>query len=147
MSSPQPTRPPYDPELAKVRLAAEIELRRLNAAATAKEEASKYLGKHAIIYIVVLVLIGVGSLAFLPSESHAPVIGLVAGGVTALIAMLQGIVGTADKAEKPDRPEVEIIKDLVARLDKKAEPMSVDVDKDKVTVRKGDENSATFKRG
>jgi hypothetical protein len=136
-----------DPEQAKLRLAAEIELRKLMATETAKESASKYLGKHAILYIVVLVLIGVGSLAFLPSESHAPVIGLVAGGVTALIAMLQGIVGTADKPEKADRPEVEIIKDLVARLDKKAEPMSVDVDKEKVTVRKGDENSAIFKRG
>jgi hypothetical protein len=136
-----------DPEQAKLRLAAEIELRKLMATETAKESASKYLGKHAILYIVVLVLIGVGSLAFLPPESHAPVIGLVAGGVTALIAMLQGIVGTADKPEKADRPEVEIIKDLVARLDKKAEPMSVDVDKEKVTVRKGDENSAIFKRG
>jgi hypothetical protein len=136
-----------DPDQAKLRLAAEIELRKLMATETAKESASKYLGKHAILYIVVLVLIGVGSLAFLPPESHAPVIGLVAGGVTALIAMLQGIVGTADKPEKADRPEVEIIKDLVARLDKKAEPMSVDVDKEKVTVRKGDENSAIFKRG
>jgi hypothetical protein len=138
---------PHDPELAKVRLNAEIELRKLDVAQTAKESASKYLGKYAIAYIVVLVLIGVGSLAFLPAESHAPVIGLVAGGVTALIAMLQGIVGTADKPEKADKPEVEIIKDLVARLDKKAEPMSVDVDKEKVTVRKGDENSAIFKRG
>jgi len=137
---------PYDPEVAKVRLAAEIELRKLESSQTAKESASKYLGKHAILYIVVLVLIGVGSLAFLPAESHAPVIGLVAGGVTALIAMLQGIVGTADKAEKPERPEVDIIKDLVARLDKKAEPMSVEVDKDKVTVKKGDENKTTFTR-
>lgn len=135
-----------DPEQAKLRLAAEIELRKLMATETAKESASKYLGKHAIAYIVVLVLIGVGSLAFLPAESHAPVIGLVAGGVTALIAMLQGIVGTADKAEKPERPEVDIIKDLVARLDKKAEPMSVEVDKDKVTVKKGDENKTTFNR-
>jgi len=146
MSNQTPPRP-HDPELAKVRLNAEIELRKLDVAQTAKESASKYLGKYAIAYIVVLVLIGVGSLAFLPSESHAPVIGLVAGGVTALIAMLQGIVGTADKPEKADKPEVEIIKDLVARLDKKAEPMSVDVDKEKVTVRKGDENSAIFKRG
>ena len=143
--SSQPQRP-ADPELSKVRLEAEIELRKLDVSQTAKESASKYLGKYAITYIVILVLIGVGSLAFLPPESHAPVIGLVAGGVTALIAMLQGIVGTADKVEKPDRPEVDIIKDLVARLDKKAEAMSVEVDKDKVTVRKGDENKTTFTR-
>jgi hypothetical protein len=137
---------PHDPELAKVRLNAEIELRKLEVSQTAKDSASKYLGKYAIAYIVVLVLIGVGSLAFLPAESHAPVIGLVAGGVTALIAMLQGIVGASDKAVKPDRPEVDIIKDLVARLDKKAEPMSVDVDGEKVVVRKGDDASSSFKR-
>ena len=47
MSNPQ-TRPPYDPELAKVRLQAEIELRKLIAASTAKEDASKYLGKYGI---------------------------------------------------------------------------------------------------
>jgi len=35
---------------------------------------------------------------------------------------------------------------LVARLDKKAEPMSVDVDGEKVVVRKGDEASSSFKR-
>lgn len=137
---------PHDPELARVRLAAEIELRKLEASETAKDSASKYLGRYGIAYIVVLVLIGVGSLAFLPAESHAPVIGLVAGGVTALIAMLQTIVGTSDKPAKPERPEVDIIKDLVARLDKKAEPMSVEVDKDKVTVKKGDENKTTFNR-
>lgn len=141
----QPIRP-YDPELAKVRLAAEIELRKLTAAATAKEDASKYLGKYGIAYIVVLVLIGVGSLAFLPAESHAPVIGLVAGGVTALIAMLQSIVGASDKPSKPERPEVDIIKDLVARLDKKAEPMSVEIDKENVRVIKGDESASSFKR-
>ena len=134
---------PHQPNPARVQ--AEIELRKLEAMQTAKESASKYLGKHAIAYIVVLVLIGVGSLAFLPAESHAPVIGLVAGGVTALIAMLQGIVGTADKPEKAERPEVDIIKDLVARLDKR-EPMSVDVDKEKVTVRKGEDTEMSSKR-
>ena len=38
-----------DPEQAKLRLAAEIELRKLMATETAKESASKYLGKHAIV--------------------------------------------------------------------------------------------------
>ena len=135
---------PYDPELAKIRASAEIELRKLEASQTAKEAASKQIGKTAFPYIIALVLIGVGSLAFLPAESHAPVIGLVAGALTALISMLQGITGTSDKAEKP---EIAIITDLVARLDKKAEPMTVEVDKDKVTVLKGDESSSTFKRG
>ena len=135
---------PYDPELAKIRAAAEIELRKLEASQTAKEAASKQIGKTAFPYIIALVLIGVGSLAFLPAESHAPVIGLVAGALTALISMLQGITGTSDKTEKP---EIAIISDLVARLDKKAEPMTVEVDKDKVTVLKGEESSSTFKRG
>lgn len=137
---------PYDPELAKVRLAAEIELRKLESSASAKDAASKYLGKFGIAYIVVMILIGVCSLAFLPAESHAPVIGLVAGSVTALIAMLQSIVGASDKAVKQDKPEVEIIKDLVARLDKKAEPMSVEIDKENVRVIKGDDSASSFKR-
>lgn len=137
---------PYDPELAKVRLAAEIELRKFESSVSAKDSASKYLGKFGIAYIVVMILIGVCSLAFLPAESHAPVIGLVAGSVTALIAMLQSIVGASDKAVKQDKPEVEIIKDLVARLDKKAEPMSVEIDKENVRVIKGDDSASSFKR-
>ena len=108
---------------------------------SAKESASRHIGRNGLGYIVGLVLIGVGSLAFLPSESHAPVIGLVAGACTALIGMLQGITGTADKQEKP---EVAIITDLVHRLDKN-DPMSVIVEGEKVTVTKG-ADSITTKR-
>lgn len=111
---------------------------------SAKESASRHIGRNGLAYIVGLVLIGVGSLAFLPPESHAPVIGLVAGACTALIGMLQGITGTADK---PDKPEVQIIGDLVKRLDKEPEPMAVIVEGEKVTVTKGADSITTKRKG
>lgn len=111
---------------------------------SAKESASRHIGRHGLAYIVGLVLIGVGSLAFLPAESHAPVIGLVAGACTALIGMLQGITGTADKQEKP---EVQIIGDLVNRLDKEPEPMAVIVEGERVTVTKGADTITTKRKG
>lgn len=107
-------------------------------AESAKDSASRHIGKHGLAYLVGLVLIGVGSLAFLPAESHAPVIGLIAGAATALIGMLQGITGASDKPEKQEKPEIVIIQDLVARLDKR-DPVKVEVDKDKVTVSKGED--------
>ena len=111
---------------------------------SAKETASRHIGRQGLAYIVGLVLIGVGSLAFLPSESHAPVIGLVAGACTALIGMLQGITGTADKEQKP---EVAIITDLVQRLDKQPDPMSVVVEGERVTVTKGADSVTTKRKG
>lgn len=136
------SQPPVDPAARQAQVAAGIELRKLEAKQSAKESASKHLGKNALSYLVGLVLIGVGSLAFLPSESHAPVVGLIAGICTAIIGMLQGITGTA---EKPEKPEVQIITDLVQRLDKMPDPMSVTVEGDKVTVTKG-ADSITTKR-
>jgi len=114
-----------------------------SAKESAKESASRHIGRNGLAYLVGLVLIGVGSLAFLPAESHAPVIGLIAGAATALIGMLQGITGTQDKEQKP---EVAIISDLVDRLDKNPDPMSVTVEGEKVTVTKG-HDSITTKRG
>lgn len=110
---------------------------------SAKESASRHIGRHGLAYLVGLVLIGVGSLAFLPAESHAPVIGLIAGAATALIGMLQGITGTQDKQEKP---EVAIIADLVDRLDKKPDPMAVTVEGEKVTVTKGADQVTTKRK-
>lgn len=111
---------------------------------SAKDSACRHIGKHGLAYLVGLVLIGVGSLAFLPAESHAPVIGLIAGAATALIGMLQGITGTADKPET--KPEVQIIGDLVNRLDKTPEPMSVTVEGEKVTVTKGADTVTTKRK-
>jgi len=53
--------------------------------------------------------------------------------------MLNGIAGTVEKEEKP---KFEVIKELIAKLDKldrKEQPMRVDVEGDHVTVTKGDD--------
>jgi hypothetical protein len=53
--------------------------------------------------------------------------------------MLNGIAGASTKQEKP---EFEIMKQLIEkldRLDRPEQPMRVDVEGDKVTVRKGED--------
>jgi hypothetical protein len=102
---------------------------------SAKEIASKHLGKHAINYITLLVLIGVLSSMFLDSSVLPAVIGLVATSSMALIGILQHIVGAK---EKEDKPEISIIKELISELSKdKSEPMQVEVSNGQVTVTKG----------
>lgn len=122
-------------ELQLLKLQAIIELKKMEQQNTAKEVASKYIGKSAVPWIVLLVLVGVVSSAFLPSESLTAVIGLVSTAVMALIGMLTGITGTKEKEEKP---EFKVINELIQRLDDANEPMTVVVDKDKVTVNKGE---------
>jgi len=59
--------------------------------------------------------------------------------------MLNGIAGANPKQEKP---EFEVIRSLIERLDKLAEkepPMSVTVEGDKVTVVKGSDHIQTSK--
>ena len=58
--------------------------------------------------------------------------------------MLNGIAGANPKQEKP---EFEVMKQLIDRLDRMADrdPMSVSVDKDKVVVTKGDNIITTQK--
>jgi hypothetical protein len=63
----------------------------------------------------------------------------------ALISMLNGIAGANPKQEKP---EFEVMKQLIDKLDKLAEkepPMSVTVEGDKVTVKKGGDEIQTSK--
>lgn len=120
-----------------------VELRRLEAQASAKEVASKYIGKSAIPWIVLLVIVGVVASAFLPSESLPAVIGLLSTASMALIAMVTGIVSPKDP--EPPKPEVGIISDLVARLDKR-DPMKVEVGRETVTVTKGDDQTTTLSR-
>ena len=129
-----------EPRIDVLRTQAKIELDRLEAHATAKEVAAKAIGKSAIMWIVLLVLVGVGSAAFLPAESLAPVIGLVATAAMALIQLVNGIVNESRKEEKP---EITIIKELIARLDQKEPPMQVSVEGDRVTVTKGDDTIQT----
>lgn len=121
-------------ELQALKTKAIIELKKMESQNTAKEVSSKYIGKSGIPWIVLLVIVGVVASAFLPTESLPAVIGLVSTAVMALITMLAGITGTKEKEEKP---EFKVINELINRLDEANDPMTVVVDKDKVTVNKG----------
>jgi hypothetical protein len=124
-------------ELAVLKAQAKIKLEELKAQDSAKEVAGKAIGEDGLLYIFLIVLVGVGASLFLEGEKIAAVMGLLGASLTALIQMLNGIAGTAPKQEKP---EFEVIKDLIHRLDKldRAEqPMQVDVEGTKVTVKKG----------
>ena len=132
-------------ELKLFKAQAQAELNRLEAQSTAKEVAGKAIGKHGLAYITAIVIVGVGASLVLEESKIAAVIGLVSAALTALIAMLNGIAGANPKQEKP---EFEVIKSLIERLDKLAEkepPMSVTVEGDKVTVVKGGDQIQTSK--
>ena len=126
-----------DIQLLKVQIKAELQ--RLEANSSAKDVAGKAIGKHGLAYITIIVVIGVLSSLALDSDKIAAVMGLLRASLTALISMLNGIAGTVEKEEKP---EFEVIKSLIAKLDKldrKEQPMRVDVEGDHVTVTKGDD--------
>lgn len=126
-----------DLEMFKAQMQAE--LNRLEAKASAKEVAGKAIGKYGLLYITIIVVIGVGSSLMLENEKIAAVMGLLGASLTALISMLGNIAGATEKEEKP---EFEVIKSLVAKLDKldrKEQPMRVDVEGDHVTVTKGED--------
>jgi uncharacterized membrane protein len=127
-----------DKDLHKEHLIVDAEMKRLEAASPAKEVAGKSIGKWGLLCITVIVMIGVGASLVLEESKIAAVIGLVSAALTALIAMLNGIAGATPKQEKP---EFEIMKQLIERLDRMADrdPISVAVDGDKVSVKKGDE--------
>jgi len=123
--------------LLKVQIKAELQ--RLEANSSAKDVAGKAIGKHGLAYITTIVVIGVLSSLALDADKIAAVMGLLGASLTALISMLANIAGATEKEEKP---EFEVIKSLVAKLDKldrKEQPMRVDVEGDHVTVTKGDD--------
>lgn len=131
--------------VSMIKAQAEMELRRLEAEASAREVAGKSIGKHGLFYITLIVAIGVGASVILQEEKIAAVMGLLGASLTALISMLNGIAGASPKQ---DKPEFEIIRDLISkleRLDRSEQPMRVDVAGDKVTVTKGD-HSVTAKK-
>ena len=111
---------------------------------TAKEVAGKAIGKHGLIYITIIVAMGVGASIVLEESKMAAVMGLLGASLTALISMLNGVAGASPKQEKP---EFEIMKELIVRLDKMADrdPMSVAVDGEKVIVQKGDNQTVIGK--
>lgn len=134
---------PTDITLLKAQ--AKAELQRLEANSPAKEVAGKAIGKHGLAYITLIVVVGVGASVMLEESKIAAVIGLVSAALTALISMLNGIAGATPKQEKP---EFEVIKNLIEKLDKldrKEPPMKVDVTDGRVTVTKGEDTVTTSK--
>ena len=109
---------------------------------SAKEVAGKAIGKNGLVYITIIVAMGVGASIVLEESKMAAVMGLLGASLTALISMLNGVAGATPKQ---DKPEFEIMKELITRLDRMADrdPMSVSVEGDKVVVRKGAEEFTT----
>jgi hypothetical protein len=125
------------PSLKEIKLKSEVEIQRLESQSPAKEIAGKAIGKNGLFYITLIVIIGVVSSLFLEEQKIAAVMGLLGASLTALISMLNGIAGANVKEE---RPEFDVMKQLIDRLDRMADrdPMSVTVEKDSVIVKKGD---------
>lgn len=134
-----------DKELKKAKIDIAAELNRLEAQQTAKEVAGKSIGRYGLFYITVIVIIGVGASLYLEESKMAAVMGLLGASLTALISMMNGIAGATPKQ---DKPEFDIMKQLIERLDRMADrdPMTVDVDGEKVTVRKGDNEVKTVRK-
>ena len=116
---------------------ARAELNRLEAQSTAKEVAGKAIGKHGLAYITAIVCVGVGASLVLEESKIAAVIGLVSAALTALIAMLNGIAGANPKQEKPEFEVMKQLIDKLDRLDRAEQPMQVVVDDKTVRVSKG----------
>jgi hypothetical protein len=124
-------------ELQMLKTQARAELDRLHAQSTAKEVAGKAIGEGGLFYITLIIAIGVGASIVLDGDKIAAVMGLLGAALTALISMLNGIAGASPKQ---DKPEFEVMKQLIDKLDKldrEEQPMRVDVVGDKVTVTKG----------
>lgn len=129
-----------DKEIETLKVQASIDLNKAESVNTAKEVASKYIGKTALPWIVLLVIVGVVASAYLSIEALPAVIGLVSTAVMAMIAMLTNITGTKEKEEKP---EFKVINELIRRLDEANEEMSVHVAGENVTVKKGNSTVTT----
>ena len=132
-------------QIARLKAEAEVELRRLEAQAPAKEVAGKAIGRHGLFYITLIVIIGVVSSLYLESDKIAAVMGLVGASLTALISMLNGIAGASPKQEKPEFEVMRQLIDKLDRLDRQEQPMKVDVTEGRVTVTKGNDMITTSK--
>ncbi len=132
-------------QIARLKAEAEVELRRLEAQAPAKEVAGKAIGKHGLAYITVIVIVGVSASLALEESKIAAVIGLVSSALTALIGMLAGISNAAPKQEKPEFQVIQNLINKLDRLDRQEQPMKVDVTEGRVTVTKGEDQVTTSK--
>ena len=133
-----------DKDLKRAKIDIEAELNRLEANQTAKEVAGKSIGRYGLFFITLIVVIGVAASLELDEGKMAAVMGLLGASLTALISMLNNIAGATPKQ---DKPEFEVMKQLIDRLDRMADrdPMSVVVEGDKVTVKKGNNEIQTVK--
>jgi hypothetical protein len=132
----------FDKEIKRAKIDSDAEFKRMLIQSPAREVAGKSIGKWGLLAIVIIVVIGVVASLYLEESKMAAVMGLLGASLTALISMLNGIAGTAPKQE---RPEFEVMKQLIERLDRMADrdPMSVQVEGEKVTVRKGNNEVQT----
>ena len=128
-----------DQDLKLFKAQAKAELNRLEAQSSAKDVAGKAIGKHGLLYITVIIVVGVGASVVLEESKIAAVIGLVSAALTALIAMISGIAGASPKQEKPEFEIMRQLIDKLDRLDRQEAAMKVEVEGNKVTVRKGDD--------
>jgi hypothetical protein len=126
-------------ELELLRVQAQVELNKLEATSPAKDVAGRAIGKHGLFYITLIVVIGVVSSLFLEEQKIAAVMGLLGASLTALISMLNGIAGANSKQEKPEFEVMRQLIDKLDKLDRKEQPMKVTVEGEKVTVSKGDD--------
>lgn len=126
-------------DLAMFKQQVYAEIKRMEAQSTAKEVAGKSIGKDGLGYITLIIIIGVGASLFLDNDKIAAVMGLLGAALTALISMLNGIAGAQPKQEKPEFEIMKHLIDKLDRLDRQELPMRVDVEGDKVVVRKGED--------
>ena len=132
-------------EIEMLKAQARAELQRLHAQSTAKEVAGKAIGEGGLFYITLIIAIGVGASLALEESKIAAVMGLLGAALTALISMLNGIAGASPKQDKPEFEVMKQLIDKLDRLDRKEQPMKVTVEGDKVTVAKGDDSITTSK--
>lgn len=129
-------------EIELIRAQAEVKLRELEAQSPAKDVAGRVIGKQGLFYIAVMLLMVIVASVMLDKDKIAAVTGLLGAALMAVISMVSGIAGANPKQEKP---EFEVIRELIQRLDKlgEKEPMRVDVADGRVTVTRGEDTVTT----
>lgn len=129
-------------EIELIRAQAELKLRELEAQSPAKDVAGRVIGKQGLFYIAVMLLMVIVASVMLDKDKIAAVTGLLGAALMAVISMVSGVAGANPKQE---RPEFEVIRELIHRLDRLSdkEPMRVDVADGRVTVTKGEDSVTT----
>lgn len=129
-------------EIELIRAQAELKLRELEAHSPAKDVAGRVIGKQGLFYIAVMLLMVIVASVLLDKDKIAAVTGLLGAALMAVISMVSGVAGANPKQEKP---EFEVIRELIHKLDKLSdkEPMRVDVAEGRVTVTKGEDSITT----